>query len=322
MLEVARRAYSLDTDWDAWLSDMAQAALPALDRGAGLIGVAYDARGGGMPKRVGMVATDGAARYLPMLASIAPASDAGSIRDVVMHGGLASVSQILGSRFESMSVIRERSWPVGIRELVQLNACDPSGIGVFVGAPSAEVVAVSTRERATWAPVVAHMAAAMRLRLAHAPSAIEGAEAVLSPEGKLLHAEGEAKDAREQLRRVARAKDAARTSHDDVALDGWTSLIDGRWSLVDHFESDGRRFIVARKNAPDVRDPRALSPRERQVVALAALGRSNKAIAYELGISGARVGGAISAAARKLGASSKSQLVGLLRTMMSVEDGG
>jgi hypothetical protein len=38
-----------------------------------------------------------------------------------------------------------------------------------------------------------------------------------------------------------------------------------RWSLVEAFESDGRRYLVARKNDPKVDYPRALSERERQV---------------------------------------------------------
>ncbi len=35
--------------------------------------------------------------------------------------------------------------------------------------------------------------------------------------------------------------------------------------MVDRFDSDGRRFIVAIKNDPAHSDPRGLTPRERQI---------------------------------------------------------
>jgi DNA-binding NarL/FixJ family response regulator len=85
--------------------------------------------------------------------------------------------------------------------------------------------------------------------------------------------------------------------------------VDGRWSLVDRFESDGRRFMVAHRNEPDVRDPRALSKRERQVVAFAATGHSNKLIGYELGVSPSSVAKHLGVAARKLGVRSRAELV-------------
>jgi len=81
-----------------------------------------------------------------------------------------------------------------------------------------------------------------------------------------------------------------------------------RWSLVDRFDSDGRRFLVARRNEPDVRDPRALSPRERQVAAFAALGHSNKLIAYTLGLSASTIATHLAAAMRKLAVRSRVEL--------------
>jgi hypothetical protein len=48
----------------------------------------------------------------------------------------------------------------------------------------------------------------------------------------------------------------------------WREILLGRWHLIDHVDSNGRRYV---------------SPRERQVLELALRGRPNKAIAYELG---------------------------------------
>ena len=86
----------------------------------------------------------------------------------------------------------------------------------------------------------------------------------------------------------------------------------GRWSLVDRFERDGRRFIVARSNEHALPDPRALTPRERAVVHLAALGKPNKLVAYELGLADSTVASHVANAMRKLGVSTRVELVELL----------
>jgi hypothetical protein len=92
-------------------------------------------------------------------------------------------------------------------------------------------------------------------------------EAVLESSGKVAHADGQAatKDAQSRLRAAAKAIDCARSrarAEPDEALELWRGLAAGRWSLVDQFDSDGRRYIVARKNEPQVQDPRHLSLRK------------------------------------------------------------
>jgi DNA-binding NarL/FixJ family response regulator len=82
----------------------------------------------------------------------------------------------------------------------------------------------------------------------------------------------------------------------------------GRWTLLDHFDRDGRRYLLAHRNDPDAPDPRALTLRERQVVGYVALGQSNKLIAYELGLSASTVGVLLKTAAAKLGARSRTEL--------------
>jgi len=71
------------------------------------------------------------------------------------------------------------------------------------------------------------------------------------------------------LRSAARAADrtqrlAGAETAKEAALDAWSALVDGRWSVVDHFESDGRRFLVARcHDAAGLSRPR-LTRREQQ----------------------------------------------------------
>jgi DNA-binding CsgD family transcriptional regulator len=73
-----------------------------------------------------------------------------------------------------------------------------------------------------------------------------------------------------------------------AALSAWLGLFEGRWSLVDHVDTDGRRFVIARSNEPDFWPTRPASPlskRQSQALYCAAAGLSNKEIGYLLGMS-------------------------------------
>jgi DNA-binding CsgD family transcriptional regulator len=85
-------------------------------------------------------------------------------------------------------------------------------------------------------------------------------------------------------------------------------LIRGRWSLVDRFDSDRRRFVVAVRNDLHFPDPRGLSMRERQVAGYAGLGRSAKETAYLLGASAASVENSLRRAQAKLRLYSRAEL--------------
>ena len=88
-----------------------------------------------------------------------------------------------------------------------------------------------------------------------------------------------------------------------------TDIVRGRWSMVDWFDTDGRRFVLALPNAPHTADPRGLSERESQVVTYVALGQTNKMIAYRLGLSRSRVSAVLRSAMRKLNVHTRVQLV-------------
>ncbi|MBT8469372.1 MAG: helix-turn-helix transcriptional regulator, partial [Deltaproteobacteria bacterium] len=143
-----------------------------------------------------------------------------------------------------------------------------------------------------------------------------GAEAVLDANDlRVVEAIGPAKDrnAAQILRRAARRVDNARghlrRSDPLKALETWKALVRGRWSVVDWFDSDDRRFVLARPNPPKVFDPRGLTAQECQVVTYVLLGDTNKLIAYRLGLSQGRVSVLLKSAMHKLGAKSKAQLV-------------
>jgi DNA-binding CsgD family transcriptional regulator len=145
-------------------------------------------------------------------------------------------------------------------------------------------------------------------------------EAVLSPSGSVEHAEGLAttKASREALRKTVllREEIRGRRGPDESGrfLRSWKGLVTARWTLVDRFERGGRRYLVAQENEPPVVGPKALAPRERQVVSLACLGHSGKLIAYELGISDSTVRVLLSRAAQKLRATSREDLLAKFRS--------
>lgn len=92
----------------------------------------------------------------------------------------------------------------------------------------------------------------------------------------------------------------------------WTALVEGRWSLYDRFHAEGRRCLVARRNAPHHQASRALTAAERQVVGCVAHGCANKLVADAMGLSGSTVATHLTTAMRKLGVSTRTELVALL----------
>lgn len=100
----------------------------------------------------------------------------------------------------------------------------------------------------------------------------------------------------------------------EEALAVWRALHDGRWTIIDRQEKDGRCTVVARTGDAALADvvkeriDDALSRRERQVVALVVLGHPNKHIASALTIATSTVATHLRHALTKLGARSRADL--------------
>jgi DNA-binding CsgD family transcriptional regulator len=171
------------------------------------------------------------------------------------------------------------------------------------------------RDRKHLGHVGAHIGAALRLRALLQPSTTEHADAVLAPDGAVLHARGDTKekDVRTSLARAVmrseRARGKMRRSDPDEAIKQWTALVQGRWTLVDTIETDGKRFVLARANPVHARDPIALTTEESAVAWLAACGHSYKYIAYELGFTLGVTTSRLRSAMKKLRVKSRSELL-------------
>lgn len=203
------------------------------------------------------------------------------------------------------------------KDAIGIVGADSNGRGIAVGTLIPAGWRMTPAFRRRWRHVVAHMATGFRLR---SRAEILPDEAVLDAGGKLYDAAGKAtsRDAQAALRQAARAIDRSRTRRSrapDDALEAWHALVEARWSLVDRFESDGRSFLIAKPNPPQPPQIRTLTPREGAVVALAALGRSNKLIAYELGLSVGTVANYLARAQRKLGAGSRAAVIRLFQAV-------
>ena len=319
-IDIVEAAYGTGRTREAWLRGVLEAAEPILQPSTFVGGYFIDMSG-----RTGG-AMDGALTLhgSPLLAQMVTAFHRGLpdasrlMYESAARRGAAMASELLQPLglwpiFEQLGASQARIG-VPMVDLLGVVALDAAGRGLFIGCGYDRRVMLDRAMRARWTRSGVHLAAGERLRRALDGRRSEG-EAILTPSGRVEHAVGEAKAAPAlrslRIRTVAidRARGRQRRSDPDAALEAWRGLIAGRWSLVDRFESDGRRYVVAHRNEPTPARMLALTLRERQVVAHRLAGHSSKVAAYALGVSPAAVSGALRSAMLKLGVRSVPQLV-------------
>jgi DNA-binding NarL/FixJ family response regulator len=203
---------------------------------------------------------------------------------------------------------------VGGHDIFGLPGVDLDGHGVAISGVIGRK-RPSAHEMHSWSCVAAHIACAHRLRraLARAP-AIDRAAAIFKADGELEHAADEvAIGARERLRHAVRRIERARCSgvDEDEAFSLWKGLVDGRWSVVDHFLGGGRRYYVVIHNPPEARPIRGLSDDERTALGYVIGGTSNKVASFALGQSETAYSRTMKRAMSKLGVASRASLIEL-----------
>jgi DNA-binding CsgD family transcriptional regulator len=303
LIDLVEACYRVEGDDDSWLKGILDASSSFIDRGIFDGAYTFDAT---HPDGLKMIA----ARFEPPVEPAQLGAFLGSVpQDYVRKTWLARPSGYASTIEGFEGPIADGLFRFGgARDVLAVTGLDPTGHGVWLGSIRARRGRPKARELDALARLGAHLATGYRIRrrLAEKPAQELASEAVLSPSGALEHAEGPAKttEARTELRRAVvaleRVRSAAGHRDPELALASWKGLVSARWSLLDRFESDGRRFVVATENAAALPSVRALSPREEQVVAYAALGHDNKVIAYELGLSASTVRVLMARAAAKL----------------------
>jgi DNA-binding CsgD family transcriptional regulator len=314
---LVEQSYNLDGDEESWLRALTEAA--ALDLGLGSMAYTYD-------ERSWQDAATGAA-VQELHCWNAPRSFEETMWRLLrsmpaewvrwLHGTAPVFCSVSGTLGGEGNFLRSSTTGTGIGDAKSVFARDGTGRCVVLQQLCDSVVDVTPAERRLWERLAVHVGAGLRLRrsLTAGPSLDDPlVDAVLDPQGRCLDARRPARapNARATLREAARRIDQARgrgvRQQPEVALDLWQGLVAGKWSLVDHFDSDGRRFVVALRNTVARTDPRGLTLRQRQVSALAVMGQPNKLIAYTLGVSPSAVSAHLSSALRKLGLSCVAEL--------------
>jgi DNA-binding CsgD family transcriptional regulator len=326
VLSVIEAAYAECDGPDAWISNVLGAIAPHIDRGQGVMVCrfaheptlwtgAFQATGAlGEVRDVYQGIVN---RYL----AATPAEDLAVFAEKVYPRAptVAWVSELLGQPWHRTLDSYLAEAPGHLRPTLELDAHgvvagEPSGRGCVFFAAAPRAVPMQPQVKALWESVAAHLVTGYRL----AGGDGDAPDAVLAPDGRVVHRESavtqeDSASLTYAARAIDRARGRLRRTDEERALAIWKALVAGRWSLVDHFDHDGRRYVVARRNSPEVRPWELLTEREAQVVAFAAHGQSFKLIAYQLGISVATVSTDFARAQAKVGARGRIDLVAAYR---------
>lgn len=311
-IDLVEAAYELDSDRTAWLERISATATKDLDRGAGVITYVADRATMKLTSVGASSVTPGLLAMLQKLNDVAPSSVKANFADV--SRGFYSVHGTFANHAELIEFWAKEVAPLGFADGIGVHA--PAGTETLtLWSPSPRIEAIARRVKSMWTSVGAHLSAGLRLRGAlgdHHDR--ERAEAIVDVSGRVKHAVGAAEvgPAREALREAVRAIERARgplrRKSPDAALALCTGLVRGRWSLVDYWDSDGRRFFAAHPNAPSFHDPRRLREREIAALALSIEGAAPKEVAYALGISASNARAVIASGVRKLRLKSRADL--------------
>lgn len=320
--ELLEHIYRLDVEPQQWQQRLAEEIRCRLPPGPGVLSYEFDIR---EPKRktvlgqvIGVGDIEGFTEQAPQ---VHESLDSDLYRQ--LSTGLGTHAATIQEALERLSVdrsvltpVEQSIEPLGFEDIWGVCSMNPNGVGIVFAMPLLDREDVRDVNRRTWTRVGVHIAAAHRLqrRLRGSPD-FEDAEGIFRADGSEVQLGGPAVDDREALSRFIHTIDKARAhdyrSGDSTTLNVWEGLLRGRWSLVDHIDSDGAHFLLAIRNDPDAEAPQILSRREAQVASYAAQGHMNKEIAYELGLAVSTVASHLSKALIKLNLGSRTELVWL-----------
>lgn len=315
-LDVIERAYDLEAPDDKWLRELLDRVRPELGADRGIVAYQYDASA--RPLQIGVMVGECEPTQQDLIDVVSSADDQ-YVEDSYLLTPFGTASEQPG--FDRQVTFERRLGKYGVRDAIALNCCDPTGLGVWIGGLLSERRTLEEAERGSWPKVAQHVASAMRLRARlRASSTPPPLAAVFTPDGATQHLESAVEEARLELasavRSLDRARGSLRKSSPDSAVNTWKVLVNARYTLVDQFESDGKRFVVAHANESPAMGPEQLSVREREVLSLALLGHSAKLIAYSLGLAHSTVRVHLTNASRKLGARTRRELVDRYRAWL------
>jgi DNA-binding NarL/FixJ family response regulator len=205
----------------------------------------------------------------------------------------------------SASLLREFAAATGIADSIGLVLHPQPGVVVVAQWLSSTSVSLRAEERRglTWLGL--HIEAALRRRLR--PS--QAVRAVIGPAGRLEHHEPGAPPKTELERAVHGVRRARRRRRDGAeALALWRAVVAGELSIVERVVGS-RTYYFFVDNPPHRQPFHCLTTPQQDAVTAVCRAESNKAAAYELGISEAAVSRSLASAAARIGLASRIELV-------------
>lgn len=314
-ISLIEAGYNLEGSDDIWVNGLLEKAAPLANRGIWPTIATY--RYTATQVDIEHVATTGPGKLEGWCRSTT--SEHPKAVDLMYRSSVAvgSLSEVVFSQLPDLRhAVRKKSMGA-MSDVLGIKAHTGTGRGLVLFTGFIRSTFASTEERKRWPLVISHLAAGLRLRQVARNLRLDAnaVEAILDSSGRVQHIKNSANDcsARDQLRLAASTIDRIRNNKHarqdpERTLPLWQGLVSGRWSLVDRFDTDGKRFIVALKNDPIHSDPRGLTDKERQVAEYIGIGYSNKRIAYMFGISEAAVSNCATRIMVKLGLPSRVEL--------------
>jgi DNA-binding CsgD family transcriptional regulator len=316
-LSIVEATYAVDRPLQGWLRAISDVADPVLARGLGVYAFCYDARDVSrldVTAPVGTAFSETMSNHFVESTRVLSATNPDAVVAMYGQGSPVCFARDLLS-LEKIPSLAGRLSQLGFTDALAVRGQLPSSRGIMLVVPITKRPSLTPRVRGSLKRLAGHLASAFRLRQLTLP-ALDDAEAVFDERGALIHRQS-SRDPRRDVRslgtsiRQLLAERKFRRETPERALAVWDELIAGQWSVFERFDSDGRRFVVARRNPSGVRDPRALTDDERRVLACASLGVSQKAMAYELGLAASTISMLIKQGLRKTGLRHRSELAGL-----------
>ena len=308
-IELVDTAYRLDGTEAEWLDALLRCAREDIDTGCGVYAFTGNEDVPNLAASPVFVQQDLDEGYAARLAELnrdAPRAIFDLVRPRLVTCG--SLDQALGADSPVLTHFRAVMKPTGVVDGFSIFAKDAAGGSLTLSSPSRVVLDPAPRVRGIWHRVGLHAASALRLRRRiAAQQGPRTPDALLQRSGKLAHAESDIADdahAKSALARAVQAMEHARHADmrgsPDRALALWQGLVAGQWSLVDHWENGGRRYVAAYRNRPGLHDPRAFTETERAVLKYLTLGATNKEVSYALGLPAGTVSTSVSGILKKL----------------------
>lgn len=321
-------AYRLDGTEAEWLDGLASAGAALLDQKLGVTAVTVELNGGQLRLRHA-TSLGGPPELHQATTDFLRQADPGFMFRAFRFASVSTMTRASGgTEALQAQVASDGLFRLGIGDAIGVLGLDGSPYAVALAAFLPLQTRLSPRFTNRWRRIATHLAAGFRIRRGLDTARAEGSalderltEAVLSPRGRLESAGPPAQRAAATLTRAAVAMQLARgklrNESPDKAVEAWRGLVSGRWSLVDYVDTDGKRFLLARKNAPQISGPAGVNGLERAVLAARARGLALKAIAYDLGLSIPTVSTTLRSGMAKLGLSNDADLVAIFKPIGS-----